>query len=304
MISANDIKREALAMGFDACGMARVQPAEEEMEYLDRWLDEGCAADMDYLSRHRELRLDPSGLVEQAQTVISVALNYYPAKHRAPSDPYIALYAYGEDYHKVMRRKLKQLWQFISKQLPLEAKARCFVDSAPVLERYWAVKAGLGWIGKNSCLIIPGKGSFFFLGEIVTTWQADRYDLPMRDHCGSCMRCVEHCPSGALVRPHHLDARRCFSYLTIENRNAIPEEQAAKLGNRLYGCDSCQLACPWNRFSCAAKEEAFRPTKEFLNLKIDDFRRMNEEEYNRIFAKSAMTRAGLDGLKRTLHQIK
>ena len=182
--------------------------------------------------------------------------------------------------------------------------ARVFTDSAPILERYWAWKAGLGWIGKNTCLILPGKGSFFFLGEIVTTLEVDRYDTPLSDRCGSCTRCLEACPTGALDAPRHLDASRCLSYLTIEHRGEIPAGQAERLGNRLYGCDTCQLACPWNRFATPTEVEEFRPSVELLALDWDTLRAWDEETYRRVFAHSAVKRAKYEGLTRTIRAIR
>lgn len=179
-----------------------------------------------------------------------------------------------------------------------------FTDSAPILERYWAWKAGLGWIGKNTNLIIPGKGSFFFLGEIVTTLEADHYDTPQKNRCGSCSRCLEACPTGALEGPCHLNARKCLSYLTIENRGEIPAEQAVRLGSRLYGCDTCQEVCPWNRFARPTRIEAFRPKPALLSLRKEDLKVFSREEYNRIFAKSAVKRAKYEGLIRNIHNLK
>ena len=182
--------------------------------------------------------------------------------------------------------------------------ARFFTDSAPILERYWAWKAGLGWIGKNTNLIIPGKGSFFFLGEIVTTLEADQYDTPQKNRCGSCSRCLDACPTGALEGPRHLNARKCLSYLTIENRGEIPAEQASRLGNRLYGCDTCQEVCPWNRFARPTQIEAFRPKPTLLSLRKEDLKVFSREDYNRIFAKSAVKRAKYEGLIRNIHNLK
>ena len=213
--SSQQIKDRALALGFSACGIARAEPvAGEEADRLDRWLAGGCHAGMRYMENHRAIRLDPAGLVEGARSVISVALNYYPMERREPSKPYIAYYAYGKDYHDVVKRRLRQLWQAILDDCRAAVgeeeppAARVFTDSAPILERYWAWKAGLGWIGKNTCLILPGKGSFFFLGEIVTTLEVDHYDTPLPNRCGSCERCLEACPTGALGAPSHLDASR------------------------------------------------------------------------------------------------
>lgn len=303
MFSAAEIKEKAKETGFDACGIAQVATADTEALFFDRWLKEGNHAGMAYMENHREIRLNPAGLVEGAKTVISVALNYYPEQKLPPEAPHIAYYAYGKDYHFVIKEMLDELWSAVTGQTDT-GTARFFTDSAPILERYWAWKAGLGWIGKNTNLIIPGKGSFFFLGEIVTSLEADHYDMPQKDRCGSCSRCLEACPTEALEGPRHLNARKCLSYLTIENRGEIPAEQAACLGNRLYGCDTCQEVCPWNRFARPTRIEAFRPAPALLSLRKEDLKGFSREEYNRIFAKSAVKRAKYEGLIRNIHNLK
>ena len=303
MFSAAEIKEKAKKTGFDACGIAQVATADSEALFFDRWLKEGNHAGMAYMENHREIRLNPAGLVEGAKTVISVALNYYPEQKLPPEAPHIAYYAYGKDYHFVIKEMLNELWSAVTGQTDT-GTARFFTDSAPILERYWAWKAGLGWIGKNTNLIIPGKGSFFFLGEIVTSLEADHYDMPQKDRCGSCSRCLEACPTEALEGPRHLNARKCLSYLTIENRGEIPAEQAACLGNRLYGCDTCQEVCPWNRFARPTRIEAFRPAPALFSLRKEDLKGFSREEYNRIFAKSAVKRAKYEGLTRNIHNLK
>ena len=305
------IKDKALELGFSACGIAKVAKAESEQDYFDRWIAEKHHAGMGYMENHREIRLNPEGLVDGAKSVISVALNYYPKERRDPADPYISYYPYGQDYHIVVKEKLRLLWKAIDdyhraskeEQGP-SLEARVFTDSAPILERYWAWKAGLGWIGKNTNLIIPGKGSFFFLGEIVTTLDVDTYDTPQRSRCGNCTRCLDACPTKALEEPKHLNASKCISYLTIENRGEIPEELASSLGNRLYGCDTCQVVCPWNHFSKPTDIEAFYPTLSLLSLKKEDLKHMSREDYNCIFAHSAVKRAKYEGLLRTIHYLK
>lgn len=304
-ITTRMIKDEAARLGFSACGIARVEPVEAEMRRLDTWLAKGYQAGMAYLVNHREIRRDPQGLVEGAKSIISVALNYYPARKRDPEQPHIAYYAYGRDYHEVVKEKLHQLWQYVVRNL-LEGtaeEARVFTDSAPLLERYWAWKAGLGWIGKNTQLILPGKGSYFFLGEIVTTWEADAYDKPVLSRCGTCDRCLRACPTGALEKSHTLNANHCLSYLTIENRGEIPPREARLLGNRLYGCDTCQQVCPWNRFAIPATEPDFQPSEAFLQLQKEDLKMFTKDDYNRIFAKSAVKRAKYEGLIRTIKHL-
>ena len=301
------IKNKAKELGFDACGIAEVASADTEVLFFDRWIAEGCHAGMKYMENYRDIRLDPAGLVEGARSVISVALNYYPAQKQSPDSPRISYYAYGKDYHIVVKDKLRQLWEYITSLIPVLDStlpaARFFTDSAPILERYWAWKAGLGWIGKNTNLIIPGKGSFFFLGEIVTTLELD-YDTPQKNRCGACRRCLDSCPTGALERPGHLNANKCISYLTIEHKGDIPSEQASRLGDRLYGCDTCQEVCPWNRFASPTREVAFSPSPAFLSLKKEDLRCFTRDDYNRIFAGSAVKRAKYEGLIRTINNKK
>ena len=301
-----NIKDKAKELGFDACGIAEVSSADTEALFFDRWIAEGCHAGMKYMENYRDIRLNPAGLVEGARSLISVALNYYPVQKQSPDAPRISYYAYGKDYHVVLKDKLRQLWQYITEEL-LSAdeapQARVFTDSAPLLERYWAWKAGLGWIGKNTNLIIPGKGSFFFLGEIVTTLELD-YDSPRKNRCGDCRRCLDACPTGALESAGHLNANKCISYLTIEHKGDIPSQYAARLGDRLYGCDTCQEVCPWNRFARPTREAAFFPSPAFLSLKKEDLQTFTRDDYNRIFAGSAVKRAKYEGLIRTINNKK
>lgn len=306
-IEAKKIKEWAQQIGFDACGMAPANPVDEaNARWLDEWLKAGHEAGMSYMANHRDVRLHPSALVEGARTVLSVALNYYPPRHRSSSEPYIAYYAYGKDYHDVMKKKLRELWQTIRENLPdnSNAEARVFVDSAPLLERYWAWRCGLGWIGKNTTLILPRHGSFFFLGEIVMTIEADQYDEPMKSYCGTCERCLQACPTHALECAYHLNANRCLSYLTIENREEIPAEIKGQAQGHLFGCDSCQLACPYNRFSSSTPVQEFHPSDELLHLQREDLYTMTEEKYRRIFKGSAIKRAKFSGLQRTIRAWK
>lgn len=214
MLHSKIIKQTALDLGFSACGVAKIEPAVSEIGYYDQWIAKGYQAGMHYMANHRAIRLHPEELLEGARTIISVALNYYPAQKLPAEAPQIAYYAYGKDYHVVVKERLRQLW----KALGEPAEMRCFTDSAPLFERYWAWKAGLGWIGKNGNLILPHQGSFFFLGEIVTTEEADHYDQPQRNRCGTCRRCLDACPTGALEDAKRLNANKCLSYLTIEHR--------------------------------------------------------------------------------------
>lgn len=305
-MSSAFVKREAGQCGFAACGIAPAANIESDAPFFDKWLEAGYNAGMEYMANHRDLRMNPQNILEGAKSIICVALNYYPETRRDEKEPYIAYYAYGKDYHKVLKDKLHKLWQKILSSLPedIAAETRAFTDSAPILERYWAWRTGLGWIGKNTNLIIPYKGSFFFLGEIITSIEADEYDDPIEPKCGSCTRCLDACPTGALRKAYSLDANRCLSYLTIENRGDIPEELRAKLGNRLYGCDTCQSACPWNKFATPTQESAFKPSEELLSLNRKDLENFTEEDYKRIFSGSAVKRAKYEGLARTIRHLK
>lgn len=320
------IKEEAYRIGFGACGIAEIASADTEASYFDQWIADGCHAGMKYMENYRELRLNPAGLVEGGRSVISVALNYYPAEKQPTEAPQIAYYAYGEDYHVVVKEKLSMLLNYIrenispfypEKEEPVQGsndsgkdaffleplQARCFTDSAPILERYWAWKAGLGWIGKNTNLIIPGKGSFFFLGELVTDMEL-AYDTPLENRCGSCTRCLDACPTGALEYAYRLNANKCLSYLTIEHKGEIPIALAEKLGNRLYGCDTCQQACPWNRFAGPTQVDAFRPNPGIMKLRKESLSALTREEYAAVFKRSAVKRAKYEGLVRTIKQLK
>lgn len=297
-----DIKEKAFELGFSTCGIAQVTPIGTEASCFDQWIADGNHAGMKYMENYRDVRLDPAKLVDGAQSVISVALNYYPAEKQPADAPQIAYYAYGKDYHEVIKEKLWKLEKHLSDLFP-DQQSRCFVDSAPILERYWAWKAGLGWIGKNGFLIIPFKGSFFFLAEIVTTAILP-YDTPQGERCGNCTKCLDACPTNALEKPKWLNANKCLAYLTIEHKGDIPEKEAAKVGNRLYGCDTCQLVCPWNRFAVPTEEKAFVPSNSILSLRKEHLQSFSKEDYNRIFAKSAVKRAKYEGLIRTIQYLK
>lgn len=296
------IKAEALRLGFSACG---VSPA-EAVDTLHRdaflhWLDEGGQAGMDYMARHTDKRLDPTLLVEGARSVISVALNYYPARQIPPDEYQLAWYAYGEDYHTVMKDKLAQLLHYVATLLP-GTEGRAFCDTAPLLERYWAWQGGLGWIGRHTQLVIPHAGSAFFLGELVIN-QPLACDTPQRDRCGTCDRCLRACPTGALHAPCRLDARRCLSYLTIENRGDIPAEAASHLGNGIYGCDRCLRACPWMRFARPGTEPRLQPRPELLAMRRADWESLSVERYRALFKGSAVKRAKHEGMMRNIHLV-
>lgn len=294
---ASRIKSQAMSLGFDACGFAAAAPVDDEAEArYEHWLEQGHHGCMKWAEGHRDLRHDPSMLLEGAQTVISLALNYYPARFQPSSALRVAYYAYGRDYHEVLREKLTELAHFIE-QITHCATRPC-VDSAPVRERYWAQRAGLGFIGRNNCLIIPGKGSFYFLGEIVTTAQLPP-DAPCELTCGDCGKCVEACPSGALNVEGAADASRCLSCLLIENHDdKLPEWVHDVAGDRVVGCDECQLCCPHNSHAVATREADFAPTDAVLTLTPDRIAAMTGGDFRRTFAHSAISRLRLKTLRR------
>ncbi len=312
-LSADTIKEKALALGFSACGLAPAEPvAKERAEEYRRWLAEGNHADMDYLARNVDKKLDPRLLVEGARTVVSLAVNYYTEegseKHENPDENaenawHLARYARGTDYHEVVKTMLRRLLA----ELNLEEgrDGRCFVDTAPVDEKYWAVRCGLGWRGRNSQLIIPGAGSFFFLGELILTHEADRYDAPQKNRCGTCRACLDACPTGALLGDGTLDARRCLSYLTIEKRGELPKGTGEKMGTCFYGCDRCAETCPWNvRFAHNTEVEELKPRPAIEQMTPADWQTLDVERYREIFRKSAVKRAKFEGLQRNIQALK
>lgn len=294
------IKTEALRLGFDACGIARAHRLDEDGDRLDAWLSLGYHAGMEYMARHIEWRKDPTRLVEGAVSVISVLQNYFPARRQIDQTaPVLSCYAYGKDYHGVVRKKLHRLRQFIHQTIGPE-EGRIFVDSAPVLDKAWAVQAGLGWIGKNTLLISPAKGSFVFIGSLVTTLPLAYDAVKITDLCGDCNRCIRACPTGALVAPRLLDSSRCISYLTIENRQEIPDTFSGKFNNRVFGCDICQDVCPWNRKSSAHNEPGLEPLPGVLEMSRGDWHGLDEESFEKQFAGSAVKRAHYTGISRNL----
>lgn len=296
------IKEEARRLGFDGCGIARAEELVADARRLDFWLKHHYHGGMAYLENFADKRVDPTKLVGGAQSVISVLLNYFPAAGQTdPAAPVVAKYAYGRDYHEVVREKLARLLHYVNCEIA-PAGGRIFVDSAPLLEKAWAARAGLGWIGKNSCLISPKIGSFCFIGEIVTDLPVS-YDQPVPDYCGSCTRCLEFCPTGALVAPRLLDSRRCIAYLTIESKDQISPEFNGRFANRVFGCDICQDVCPWNKQAPALKEVSFIPASEMLSLTRGDWHKMDKERFNRLFSRSALKRAKFSGLRRNLDFI-
>ncbi|MDD4158124.1 MAG: tRNA epoxyqueuosine(34) reductase QueG [Proteiniphilum sp.] len=300
MTFSEEIKAQAVTLGFDACGICRATDSGEEERYM-QWLRDHCHGDMGYLERNIEKRLDPRLLVEGARSVISVALNYYPHRTLPAGVPQFAFYAYGRDYHQVVREKLHLLFDWIRQRCPA-VTGRSFSDSAPVLERFWAAQAGLGFIGKNTLLILPGKGSFFFLGELIIDLELD-YDQPVTQHCGSCRRCLDACPTRALDMPYRLNARQCISYQTIENRGTIDPAIVPLLSNNVYGCDICQKVCPWNHCSRPHTTPDFTPSEAFLSLDLAQLTAMDEERWRNLFRHSAVKRSRFTGLKRNAEAI-
>ncbi len=300
MTFSEEIKQHALSLGFDACGICRARDSGEEARYM-RWLSENCQAGMGYLERNVEKRLDPRELVDGAKSIISVALNYYPPQKQRGGVPRFAYYAYGKDYHEVMWNKLNWLFSFIQERYP-GTTGRCFSDTAPVLERFWAAQAGIGFVGKNTLLIIPGKGSYFFLGEIILDMELD-FDRPIEENCGECRRCLTSCPTNAIERPYWVNANKCISYQTIENKGEIAHEIVPNLRNNVYGCDICQLVCPYNREARPHDTPEFMPSEEFLSLDLKKLLEMDEEAYREVFRHSAVKRAKFSGLKRNATAI-
>ncbi len=295
------IKDRALALGFDACGIVRAAPLAEERARLLAWLAAGYHGEMDYMARNTEKRADPTRLVPGSKSIVVVLLNYYPEKYyERPGEeiPRISRYALGRDYHRVMRRKLKQLLAWVNDELA-PAQGRVFVDSAPVLERAWAQRAGLGWTGRNSLLITREGGSYFFIGELVTDLEL-AYDVPeVKDYCGTCTRCVEACPTGAILSGRTVDATRCLSYWNIEYKGErFPPQAPATLRNRIFGCDICQEVCPWNRKARPHRTPEFLPDEKRLTLTRDDWEKMTEEEFEKLFAGTPVMRTGLKRMKR------
>lgn len=299
------LKAEALRLGFSACGIAPAAAVNGvAAQAVEKWLAHGKQADMAYMANHTDKRLDPTLLVEGAKSVISVALNYYPAQHLNDSEYQLAWYAYGKDYHDIMKAKLRALESYLKAQYGDAMESRIFCDTAPVLERYWAWQAGLGWIGKNTQLIVPHAGSTFFLGEIILNLEADSYGSPMKNRCGNCTSCIDHCPTGALERPYSLNSRKCLSYLTIEHRGEITSAERLKMGHKMYGCDDCQRFCPWNRFASPTTVVELHPSAALMSMKKEDWHNLTEEQYRELFKGSAVKRAKYAGVMRNINAVK
>ena len=294
------IKNEAKNLGFIFCGIAKADFLEEEAPRLEAWLKKGMHGEMQYMENHFDKRLDPRLLVDDAKSVISLGLNYYTGDSQIDtSSPKISKYAYGSDYHHVIKGKLKQLLEILNEKIG-EVGGRAFVDSAPVLDKAWAKKSGMGWIGKNTNLLNQRAGSFFFLAELIVDIELE-YDIaPTADHCGTCTRCIDACPTDAIVAPYVVDGSRCISYLTIELKNEIPKEFSGKMDNWMFGCDVCQDVCPWNKFSVLNTEPSFTPHADLLHLNKKDWDEITEDVFQKIFKNSAVKRTKFSGLKRNI----
>ena len=296
------LKAAAQQLGFLSCGISPAGFLEEEAPRLEKWLQEDRHGKMGYMANHFDKRLDPTLLVPGAKSVISLLFNYHTeAEQQDPEAPKFAKYAYGEDYHDVLKDKLKSLFQFLQNEVG-DLNGRVFVDSAPILEKAWAAKSGLGWVGKNTNLIAKSIGSFFFITEIICDLELE-YDGPTTDHCGSCTACIDACPTEALT-PYEIDASKCISYLTIELKDQIPSEFQGKMDNWAFGCDVCQTVCPWNRFSQPHQEPRFQPKEELLQYSAKDWEELTQETFQVIFKNSPVKRAKFNGLKSTINFLK
>lgn len=298
------IRAEALRLGFAFVGFAKAERMDEEGRRLEAWLNQGMHGQMGYMERHFEKRIDPRKLVPGARAVVSLMYNYYPEEVQQDEEaPKISRYAYGKDYHFVIKHKLKSLMQFIQEEIG-EVEGRVFVDSAPVMERDWARRAGVGWVGKNSLLINPKVGSYYFLAELILDLELS-YDHPIKDYCGTCRRCIDACPTEAISPEGYVvDGSKCISYFTIELKEAIPEDYRGKFENWMFGCDICQEVCPWNRFAQPHQEPEFEPHPDLLAMSKSDWEEITEEVFREVFRKSAVKRTKYAGLRRNIEFLK
>lgn len=298
------IREEAKRLGFDQCGIARAVELTEDARRLEQWLKQGFQGNMGYMERNFDLRIDPRKLVPGARSVITLLLNYYPGTRQEPDAVKIAKYAWGTDYHYVIREKLNALLDFIRHHIG-EVQGRGFVDSAPVLERSWAQRSGLGWVGKNANLISKSSGSFFFLATLISDLELEP-DAPFRtDHCGTCTRCIDACPTEAIAGPQLIDGSKCISYLTIELKEAlIPEDLQPKMEGWAFGCDICQDVCPWNRFSRPTEEPHFQPLPQVLNLSLNEWEALSESSFKQYFKHSPLSRSKWKGMQRNIQVIR
>lgn len=294
------IKKTASLLGFEQCGIAHAGRLDKDAERLEQWLNKGMHGNMQYMEKYFEMRIDPSKLVPGAKSVITLLKNYFPAEKQNTEAPKISKYAYGKDYHDVVRKKLNELIELI-KQNVGEIHGRGFVDSAPVLERTWAQRSGLGWIGKNGNLINKQSGSFYFIATLITDLELEYDDPFAKDYCGTCTRCIDACPTEAILPDKIIDGSKCISYFTIELKEMLlPNEMKGKFDDWIFGCDVCQDVCPWNRFSKPNKETEFTPIPEILNLSTKEWEAMTEENFKKIFSDSPLRRSKFKGIQRNL----
>ena len=295
------IKRWSQELGFDHCGIAKAVRLDEDARRLEQWLNKGMQGTMQYMENHFELRIDPSRLVPGAKSVITLLMNYFPDVQQEPGTPKVAKYAFGKDYHEVIRARLNTLLEKMRATFG-DIDGRGFVDSAPVLERSWAVRSGLGWIGKNGNLLHKQAGSFFFIATMIVDLELD-YDAPFAgDYCGTCRRCIDACPTEAIGEDKVVDGSKCISYYTIELKELlIPETQKGRFDNWLFGCDTCQDVCPWNRFARPTSELDFTPIPAILNFRTKDWEELTEEKFRELFRHSAIKRTKYSGIRRNLH---
>ena len=297
------IKQTAARLGFHSCGISKAGFLEEEAPLLEKWLKQGMHGEMKYMENHFDKRLDPTQLVPGAKSVVSLLYNYYTEdKQQDDTAPKISKYAYGKDYHYVIKDNLKEFMQLIQDEIG-DVNGRVFVDSAPVLDKAWAKKSGLGWVGKNSNLITKQQGSFFFIAELILDIDLEA-DSPIKDYCGTCTACIDACPTNAIVEPYVVNGSKCISYFTIELKEAIPTEMKGKFENWAFGCDICQDVCPWNRFSQPHNEPEFKPPAALMNMNKQEWEEMTEEVFQQLFKHSAVKRTKYEGIKRNVKFLK
>jgi epoxyqueuosine reductase len=296
------IKDEAKRLGFLSCGISKAEFLEVEAPRLEKWLKNNAHGEMRYMENHFDKRLDPTKLVEGSKSVISLLLNYYPQEEQTENSFKLSKYAYGTDYHFVIKDKLKQLLHFIQDEIG-DVYGRAFVDSAPVLDKAWAAKSGLGWIGKHSNLLTQQVGSFYFIAELIIDLELD-YDTPATDHCGTCTACIDACPTQAITEPYVVDGSKCISYFTIELKENIPTDFKGQFDDWMFGCDVCQDVCPWNKFSKSHSEPLFNPHPELLEMTKKDWEEITEDTFNKVFQKSAVKRTKYSGLIRNIQFLK
>lgn len=299
---SQSIKAESERLGFLSCGISKAGFLEEEAPRLEHWLSQNYHGQMAYMENHFDKRLNPKLLVDDAKSVISLLLNYYPENKQIDNTFKISKYAYGEDYHYVIKDKLKELLAFIQTEIG-EVNGRAFVDSAPVLDKAWAAKSGLGWIGKNANLITQKVGSFYFIAELIIDLELE-YDNPTTNHCGTCTACIDACPTQAIVQPYVVDGSKCISYFTIELKDNLPQEMKGKFDDWIFGCDVCQDVCPWNRFATPTTENRFVPKDDLLQFSKQDWQEITQEIFAKAFRNSAVKRTKFEGLKRNIDFVK